>query len=130
MHWLFIDTSRLGQYRLGLLKEGGKGIETIAGRSSALLPSLAKKIGLAKLKKAVGICAVSGPGSFTSVRTGVLVANLLARLLNKPLVGVTVAEADDPAQLFERLRKQDIVQRDFVAPIYDAEPNITLASKT
>lgn len=126
MSWLFIDTTVAGTCRVGVLIENGKGIHTVAARSGSLLPLLAAKIGLSALKKTDGVCVVAGPGSFSSVRGGVLVANLLSRFLKKPLVGIPVSESKDLAALFEQLRKRDILSQPFVAPVYDAEPNITV----
>lgn len=126
MSWVFIDTTIAGTCRFGVLAEHGTGIRTVAARSGSLLPLLSSKVGLSALKNTDGICVVSGPGSFSSVRGGVLIANLLSRLLKKPLVGVSVVEARDLGALFEQLRKRDILSQPFVAPIYDAEPNITV----
>lgn len=99
---------------------------TVTARSGALLVLLASKIGLTRLKKTEGVCVVSGPGSFSSVRGGVLVANLLARFLKKPLVGILAPQAEDLPALYARLHAHEIPAQAFVAPVYDAEPNITL----
>lgn len=69
---------------------------------------------------------VAGPGTFSSVRTGVLQANLLARLLRVPLVGVLAEEARDLPKLSERLWSGNLAAATYVAPLYDAEPNITV----
>lgn len=45
------------------------------------------------LKKLTGLVVVRGPGPFTAVRTGLLVANTLAVSLGRPIRGVVVAEA-------------------------------------
>jgi len=74
----------------------------------------------------LGICVVAGPGSFSSVRSGVLDANLLARLWRVPLVGVTVEDAQDLPALARRLAAEHSRGAAYVAPIYDAEPNITV----
>lgn len=69
---------------------------------------------------------VAGPGSFSAVRAGVLQANLIARLLKLPLVGVTVDEAGDLEALHRELRDPRLkLAVPYVAPIYDKEPNIT-----
>lgn len=129
MPFLFIDTATAGTCRFGVLIEGGKGIVSVKARSGSLLPLLASRIGLVKLKKVDAICVVAGPGSFSSVRAGVLIANLIARLIGKPLLGVTVAEASDLKALFLKLSKQDILWQDTVVPIYDSEPNITIPAR-
>jgi tRNA A37 threonylcarbamoyladenosine modification protein TsaB len=122
MSWLFIDTSRPDQFRVGHLAPM-LSVKTVKGRAHKLMP-LVMKLGGAK--KIDGICVVQGPGSFSAVRTGTLVANLLARLWKKPLVGVSVSEAEDLSILVERLSKKQISSSTYVAPVYDAEPNITV----
>lgn len=128
MPWLFIDTSTAGLCRFGLLGGKKNEVREVAARSGSLLPLLSKHVGLAKIKRAQGICVVAGPGSFSSVRGGVLAANLLSRILNLPLVGVSVAEARGVSALARRLLKHELVPVSFVPPVYAAEPNITLKS--
>ncbi len=125
MSWLFIDTAHMGLCRFGMLGTKEIDVESHEVRSGSLLPLLAKKIGIVRLRRVDGICVVSGPGSFSSVRGGVLVANMMARLLRKPLVGVTVDEARALPALEARLRGGEYTPSTFVAPVYDAEPNIT-----
>lgn len=121
MTWLFIDTSRADQFRVGSL--GAKiSVKTIQGRAQGLLPAIMR---LPKMK-VDGVCVVQGPGSFSAVRTGTLIANLLSRLWKKPLVGVSVEESADLSMLFERLSKKGVKSSAYVAPVYDAEPNITV----
>lgn len=125
--WLFLDTHAPGQSRFAFF-EPGKPVKTfeIQGRASALLPKLATKL-KAQSSKLSGICVVAGPGSFSSVRAGVLQANLIARLLKLPLVGVTVDEAADLEVLHRELRDTRLkLAVPYVAPIYDKEPNITI----
>lgn len=121
MTWLFIDTSRADQFRVGYL--GSKiSVKTIQGRAQGLLVAIMR---LPKMKMD-GICVVQGPGSFSAIRTGTLIANLLSRLWKKPLVGVSVAESEDLSVLSEQLSQKGVKSSTYVAPIYDAEPNITV----
>lgn len=80
----------------------------------------------ARLEACEGICVVAGPGSFSSIRIGVLYANLLSRLLRLQLVGVSVEEAADRNALVERLKTHAPSPSVYVAPVYDMEPNITI----
>jgi hypothetical protein len=122
--WLFIDTSVAGVCRVGVLDGLRVHVREVTGRSGVLLPAIATfGRSLSALR---GVCVVSGPGSFSSVRAGVLIANLFARVRRLPLVGVTVREADDLSRLSERLGAGDLSPVSFVEPVYDAEPNITL----
>jgi len=98
------------------------------GRGTQVLARLSKTVGRKGIQRADGICVVAGPGSFSAIRTGVLLANLLSRLFSKPLVGVTSDEAKDHHALREDLESGAFPSTAYVAPIYDAEPNITVAS--
>ena len=124
MQWLFIDTSHRGECRYGTIGDRIS-IRSVVARSGMLLPKLALKHG-ALLRTIDGICVVSGPGSFSAIRSGVLVANLLSRLLAKPLVGVSVSDASDLEHLSRDLATHRYQPTSFVAPVYDAEPNITV----
>jgi len=114
MAWLLLDTHESGRVNLSWL-EGTKVLKTIEkeGRASVLLPLIAKDM---KRFKIEGVGVVAGPGSFSAVRGGVLDANMIARLLKVPLLSFKVGEAFDPMR----------TPVEYVAPIYDAEPNITV----
>ena len=129
MAWLFLDTHAPGEARFAILEDDVlPRITSIQGRTVGLLPTLAKTMGNKGLKNIEGVCVVAGPGSFSSVRAGVLDANMIARLLRIPLVGVTVDEARDLPILSHKLLSmhESLLTSDYVAPIYDKEPNITL----
>ncbi len=122
--WVFIDTHTPRRSRLGWLKEDGPhSLRTYQGRPPLLLRQLFKN--RARLEVSAGICVVAGPGSFSSIRIGVLYANLLARLFRKPLKGVRVEEASDLRAVYKQCVQDGRVGAAYVAPIYDAEPNIT-----
>ncbi|HVM90813.1 MAG TPA: hypothetical protein VMU11_02875 [Verrucomicrobiae bacterium] len=124
MAWLFLDTHENGRVRLAWFERGIvlKAVEK-EGRASVLLPLIAKELPKKKLE---GVCVVQGPGSFSAVRGGVLDANLLSRLLRVPLVPVSASEALDLATIAARLASAELAASEYVAPIYDAEPNITI----
>jgi hypothetical protein len=125
--WVFIDARLPGVFRIGCLVEGGKHrVETIEARSHEILPAVVRRIGRKRLEACDGVCVVEGPGSFTTVRTGVLLGNLLARLFQKSLVGVSSLDAEDVDRLFEMLSHKRLGATRLVLPVYDAEPNITL----
>jgi len=126
MSWIFIDTTAQGQFRAGMLRHG-RALPVFKGRGGRVLPKIARVVGRAGLKRADGICVVAGPGSFSAVRSGVILANLLAKLFGKKLVGVTSDDARDLSALREGLEKGEWNPVSYVAPVYDAEPNITVA---
>lgn len=125
MRWLFIDTSVAGSVRFGFLGGGRPSVRTVKGRSGVLLPSLASRFPL-PASSLCGICVVEGPGSFSSIRGGVVAANVLARSFGLPLVGVDASEAADLPVLAKRLMADEIAHVATVLPRYDAEPNITM----
>jgi len=79
-----------------------------------------------ELGRVEGICVVEGPGAFSSVRGGVLSANVLARLLKKPLVGIHVVESEDLQALSRNLEAGRHSPTSRVLPTYTSEPNITV----
>src|SRR5574337_717791 len=120
MAWLFIDTHVAGRIRYGLLgvRRAPYVVER-EGRANRLLNLLAsdwKRIS----SHLEGICIVRGPGTFSALRTGVLQANLFARILKKPLISVSADEAESLPDLTERLANGELVPSGYVAPVYDA----------
>jgi len=132
MAWLFLDTHAPGEARFAWFeKDALPKPVPVEGRTVNVLPKLAKSLGPKGLKRIEGVCVVSGPGSFSSIRAGVLQANMIARLLRVPLVGITVDEAGDlPVLSYKLFAKHHSVKlAEYVAPIYDKEPNITIPKK-
>jgi hypothetical protein len=101
------------------------------------------------LERARGIIVVAGPGSFSSIRSGVLAANMMSRMMRIPLYGVNAEGLACPERSLgelslpraeprgaesridlESVRRQIIEGAlkpvRYVAPIYDQEPNITV----
>mgnify|MGYP000856055335 FL=1 len=123
MSWLHIDTHESGVLRFALLKKGGRAkLRSITGRGQKLLPKIAPYLlGLE------GVFCVAGPGSFSAIRIGVLDANLIARLKQVPLVGLEYhGDQETLAKAQEKLEFGNLHAVEYLAPIYDAEPNITL----
>ncbi len=107
--------------------------EKIRGQKDKLL-FLIDKV-LRKRKKTAkdirGVLVVSGPGSFTAVRQGVVGANAFGYLLGVPVVGVKLDEFKNENEFlkigYEKMTKakKGIV----VLPAYGREPNITKPKK-
>lgn len=123
MAWLFLDSARPDRFRVGMIGPLTR-VRTVRGRTHRLLPAIFSSVSSKELQQVEGVCVVKGPGSFSAVRTGTLIANLLARLVKKPLVGVSVEDAEDLTALAGRLKR--FTREKYVAPVYDAEPNITV----
>lgn len=92
----------------------------------ALLDSFLKKNKL-KLKDIKKIVVNRGPGSFTSVRLGIVLVNTLSLGLNIPVVGVDNLELKNKED-YLKLGKLKF-SKNFVKPYYDREPDITKSRK-
>ena len=131
MTWLFLDTSVSGSSRIGHISEQGVSVKTLNGRSDVVVRELIKAIPTPSSSpfergRMNGVIVVSGPGSFSAIRAGVVCANLIARLRRVPLVGVTVDEAKDLDTLLDRIASKQLRSQKTVLPTYNAEPNITM----
>ncbi|MBP9762261.1 hypothetical protein KBD34_01450 [Patescibacteria group bacterium] len=127
MGWLAIDT-RVNGHSLVSWIEGDK-IETIQieGKAARALPVLARLVE-GRSSTPQGILVTAGPGTFSSIRTGVLYANLCSRFWKIPLLALSEEEASSghyPAVIaaFQRGERAAV---EYVAPLYDREPNITI----
>jgi tRNA A37 threonylcarbamoyladenosine modification protein TsaB len=127
MGWLAIDT-RVNGHSLLSWVEGDK-IETIQveGKAARALPILARLVE-GRGSAPQGILVTAGPGTFSSIRTGVLYANLCARLWKIPLVALSEEEAsrDRYPEVIAAFQRGERVGAEYVAPLYDREPNITI----
>ena len=80
------------------------------------------------LKQLQAITVVIGPGSFSSLRIGVVVANTLAWALKIPVFGLKAGELKNERELFKIINnKLKNIRKRFkiVLPFYNQEPNIT-----
>lgn len=92
-----------------------------------LLDSFLKK-NKAKLNDIQKIIVNRGPGSFTSVRLGIVLANTLAYGLEIPIAGVDnigLKNKDD----YLKLVKLKFKSGQFIKPYYDRKPDITKSKK-
>lgn len=126
MSWLFIHSAVPDQSIVGILSIDRIKLKQVEGRSHTILNTIAKLKPFPGIK---GICVVAGPGSFTSIRTGVLIANLLAREWKLPLYGIDAHEAQNLDALTQKLLHGNIPPQAYVKPEYDTEPNITLPTR-
>jgi hypothetical protein len=128
--WLFIDTSSRERIRIALIEKEQNTEWITEGSRQSLLLRLSEYISPKRLSGLSGICVVRGPGSFSSIRSGVLIANLLSRMYRLPLFGVDIDQSRDLSVLRTNLLTHTILSVTYVAPMYDAEPNITCPSIT
>lgn len=72
------------------------------------------------------VIVARGPGSFTAVRTGLLIANTLSTLLRIPVVGVVTKHQLTEKDII-RLSSTAVKVGNIVKPWYGKSPNITKA---
>lgn len=77
-----------------------------------------------KVRRLQCIAVVRGPGPFTAVRTGIIVANTLGWMLSIPVVGI-VSERPLTDSDIDRLHSPQGKTFRPVRPAYGREPNIT-----
>ncbi|MFA6918551.1 MAG: tRNA (adenosine(37)-N6)-threonylcarbamoyltransferase complex dimerization subunit type 1 TsaB [Patescibacteria group bacterium] len=98
-------------------------------QSEKLLVGIEKIITTQKIKfsQLKGIGVVSGPGGFTSVRIGVVVANTLGYAWKVPVAGIRKDEFENNDDLISKLliKIKKVKKGSIVLPFYDREPNIT-----
>lgn len=127
MEWLLIDSSSRTSFRVARIPDVGEIREVVTqeGARASVLSDLHALIDPSECSDLSGIAVVYGPGSFSAVRSGVLIANLLSRLYNLPLYGFAKEEAIDLLDVRRKLCSGEVVSSMYVSPVYDAEPNIT-----
>ncbi len=78
------------------------------------------------LKKIKGIGVVSGPGGFTSVRIGTVVANTLAFAIGVEVFGIKLSNFVNNEDLIAKTIKafNEKKTKKIVLPFYNREPNI------
>lgn len=121
---LFVNTTESKRFFLGLIKNEKWLEKRIFKRQSDQLlleiHRLLKKNNLSpKDLSAIAICL--GPGSFTGIRIGLTVVNILGRYLKIPLIGL---KGEISARRVKRLFKQKKFFK-FLKPYYGRQPNIT-----
>jgi len=117
-------------------KRGDFKVKKVAGtfhQAEKVLPTIDQILKKEKIKLSAlrGIGVVTGPGGFTSVRVGVAVANGLGYGLSLPIIGIKADQFSNDKELVEKVFdgiKADS-KRKLVEPVYDREPNITMAKK-
>lgn len=127
MAYLYIDTRQTGESVVRWLDDDAYETWVSEGRAQQILKGI--KGHLARIKSEMeGVVVVSGPGRFSSIRVGILYANLIARWYKRPLFEARAedVETNDDLRLFVGSIRAGVRQPSaYVAPVYDREPNIT-----
>lgn len=82
------------------------------------------------LSDITGIIVASGPGAFSAVRTGVVLANTIGWSFNIPVLGVRTELLNGATKLDKQIKKfYKIKHFKPIKPIYHKPPNITKPNK-
>lgn len=83
------------------------------------------------LKNISGIAVVNGPGRFSSIRTGLSIANTLAYFLQIPIINLSINTFQTNKKYLEKLVNKIIKRKvgNLVSPFYGKNPNITSPNK-
>lgn len=76
-----------------------------------------------------GVCVITGPGHFSYLRTGIVIANTFGYILSVPVTGIRLDEFENEQDLFTK-GTHSLEQGTTFAPVmaeYGQEPNITKA---
>jgi tRNA A37 threonylcarbamoyladenosine modification protein TsaB len=131
--YLFINNLIDGEIYLALSDKQGKIkfkiLHHTTDRRVNILIFLDKLLKDAKtpLEKIKGLVVVTGPGSFSGIRTALAIVNTLAMGLKIPAAGVYLAPNKSNEDLIKQgLKKLLLTKKNtLVMPHYGAEPNIT-----
>ncbi|MBU0613131.1 tRNA (adenosine(37)-N6)-threonylcarbamoyltransferase complex dimerization subunit type 1 TsaB [Patescibacteria group bacterium] len=133
---LFINTSQAEEATL-LLDDGKRifnhSFATGFNRTDTLLKHISVFLTKRKVetKELEGIAVVTGPGPFTSLRIGVVVANTLGYALNIKVVGIKATDFKSDDMLVKKGKALLAKAKNFqiVEPFYGRAPNITKPKK-
>ncbi len=135
---LVIDTTDVERIFLGLIKgeefTKTKNLDAKYQHAEKLLPAIQVLLktksyqALPAGRQGKAIAVISGPGSFTSLRIGVVTANALAYAQRLPIIGISKEEFTDLPSLAAVISKKLKHARvgGLVEPAYGKEPNITI----
>lgn len=129
---LFLSAQDISFLEVGLLEENGRlfSFQKIESTPENFLFNLSNflnnlQFSFEKIKK---IVVVVGPGSFTSTRMIVTIANALSFSRSLPIIGVKNSDRKNGEELIS-LFGQDWSSeeaKNFTCPFYDRPPNITI----
>lgn len=130
---LFINTADTKKVFIGLIKKneliGKKEFFAQYQQAEKLLAEINSllKIKDCKPKDLQAIIVICGPGPFTALRIGIVVANTLSWALKIPVVGMKLTEFKDIDDLIKKsfIKLHKIKIGDIIEPFYGKEPNIT-----
>jgi tRNA A37 threonylcarbamoyladenosine modification protein TsaB len=134
---LIVNTTIRDRVLLGLIKNGkliDRYNEIVNYRQAEKLLIIVDKLLRAhklKVKNLHGVVVVVGPGGFSSVRLGIILANTLGYSLDIPVVGLVATDFENLEKLaksgFRKIKNKKSFN--MAQPFYGGEPNITKPKK-
>jgi len=147
--FLIINTNTLGKIVVALARRNNliaeRSVKTKFHETEKLLLNIHKILEENKFKliDLEGVVVANGPGAFTSLRIGVVTANVLAFTLGIPVVGVKLSEVRDKVNKVDKVNEE--IEREeletlvgigfwklkkakrgeFILPFYGKAPHIT-----
>lgn len=126
---LFLDTTT-DAYALALCTQEGRFLRRkVLMRNDRIGDAVFRTVTMfLKKKKITLIVAVLGPGRFSGIRHGIVIANTLSFAWDIPLRGIEKNDRETPRQLLNRALQQKNSSL-LLVPRYGQEPTITLPKK-
>ncbi len=124
---LVIAGQDIRELSLGLSRDGQiAGSKTVVASPETYLSTVAETLAEwnVTLDGLNAVAVVTGPGSFTSSRVSVMIANGIAFAKNIPVIGIPNAERVDFASLTIPTTLPPVDR--FAVPVYDRPPHITI----
>ncbi|MBU0597723.1 tRNA (adenosine(37)-N6)-threonylcarbamoyltransferase complex dimerization subunit type 1 TsaB [Patescibacteria group bacterium] len=130
---LIIDSSGNDNFVIALTSSKGELVaeKLVQGQfinAEKILPAIEQVMSENKIKTSdlSGIGVVAGPGGFTSLRIGIIIANALSYALKIPIIGFKKDQFNGLPDLAKKCAKKITKSKiHSVAPFYGREPNIT-----
>lgn len=124
---LFLMAQDIHSITFGLIEEAiTKDVQTVQTQPERYLKCLAEWLNhtSVRLENINGIVAVLGPGSFTSCRMSLMIANTIAFTQQISIIPLENPRRLVAEELFGSCAWQTIASQPFVMPVYDRPPNI------
>ncbi len=128
--FLFLDTTKSFENKIELFDQFGwqVRVKNVSGDKTLILLEKMLKTRKLKITDLKGIAVLQHPGSFTSIRSGLTIANTIGFIFNIPVLTIKLAETLAIKLVARKLlKKKKFI---LIKPTYDKEPNITYSKNT
>ncbi len=138
--YLYLDTRDQSRFIAALLGSTGRrfGLKTAMDtklRAGGMLNAVRKLLATHKIRPASlgAVFVEQGPGAFSSLRSGIIIANTMGFAYRLPVVGVSSSEgtSDNLLKTFQKVAsKTQKFNNSLALPVYGREPSITKPRKS